>query len=138
MLFILREPFGVAKSFDARANNPADRWPAGRNCKVAIKRCNTALAAINRAREQDLLEIHVVCHEDLFLKKDGLNEMFHFLGVDPARLGNTDDIFEKAQTLADNGRLSEMAQAVAMGVDFDAHRKTMQLGRQGKQQHTFR
>ncbi|TPE48797.1 sulfotransferase family protein [Amaricoccus solimangrovi] len=128
VIFIVREPFGVAKSFDARARSQQGGWPADRDFQAAVQDFNRAMANIlayaRRGKPYLLLE-----YDGLFLRREGLREIWEFLGVDPAALPDLEDIFGRASGMAEANRSASIAREVSLNVDFGAWRQVLSLDR---------
>lgn len=128
VIFILREPFSVASSFQRRADDTADAGPAARDCGVGIREFNSTLRDIESVIQSRPFPAHLVVYEELFGKQEAVDEMFDFLGVDPGRAGDTSDIFARAEELS-TARASRDAHEVAMHADFKRYRFAVERAR---------
>lgn len=128
VIFIVREPFAVAKSFESRAMNERDGWSSQRDFRMAVNEFNDAmdniLAYVARGRPYLLLD-----YDGLFLRREGLDDIWTFLGVDPGRLPSLDDIFswKSGRTVANRSEL--LAREVSLNADFGALRQVLSLDR---------
>jgi hypothetical protein len=85
IVFVLRNLFDVALSFDRRARNDNDRfWPAKRNYAAAIDEWNRSVR--NTLEWVDRLGICVVSYENLFVRGIGVDPLSEYAGLDRAAL----------------------------------------------------
>ena len=82
IIYIVREPGAVARSWNARADNPKDGWPADNDYRKAVAEWNAAnriaLSQLQRTPERFL----VVCYDDLFpFGIDVVSVLFERLGL---------------------------------------------------------
>jgi hypothetical protein len=128
MIFIVREPFAVAKSFDSRARNARDGWLNDRDFRVAVKEFNDAMTNIiayaATGRPYLLLD-----YDGLFGRREGLEDIWAFLGVDPARTPSVESIFSWASENPEAHRTGMVASEVSLNADFAAFRQVLRLDR---------
>ena len=134
VIFILREPYAIAKSFDRRARNPKDKWSDGRDFRRAIKEFNAAVQDAEELIRSNTYRHYVIAYETFFLEREGLDDLFAFLGVDPGECAPVDDIYERADELEQDGRASLVAQHVAMNARWGSYRNAMRAGQRQRAQ----
>jgi len=127
VVFIIRQPFAVAKSFNARAADPDDAWSADHDYSVAVGQFNEAMQDLEKllAKGHDVL---ILDYDRLFQQRYGLEALWSFIDVDPAKLPSLDGIFEQAESLKDKRKDDLTARAVSLGADFETYRKMIALG----------
>ncbi|MGR3322918.1 MAG: sulfotransferase family protein [Pseudooceanicola sp.] len=81
IIAIVRDPFSVSASYQARAGNRSDPWPATKNHAAAISHWNSGLNVLLEAVREKELDIHIVGYNDLFVEGKGREEIFEFIGV---------------------------------------------------------
>ncbi|MCK8465554.1 sulfotransferase [Aliiroseovarius sp. S1339] len=126
VIFIVREPYGIANSFVVRAQNSKDIWAADRSYEAAVKEFNSAMSCIEEfaASGERCL---VLNYEEFFFDRVGEEQLWEFLDVDPATLTDCDDIF-RASRASDKRGANAVAREVSMNADFDAYRRVSQMG----------
>ncbi|MCC0062528.1 MAG: sulfotransferase [Defluviimonas sp.] len=134
VIFIVREPYAVAQSFVGRSTEAGGKWPAGRDHVAAVAEFNRAMASVLTYARTGRPYL-VLDYDRLFGSREGLDDIWTFLDVDPDRLGRTDDIFDKSAALAGAGKLPEIAREVALKADFDAFRQVLGLDRMRLARH---
>jgi glycosyltransferase involved in cell wall biosynthesis len=80
---LVRDPYDVARSFQARAADPGDWWPAENDHRVALDMWNEALARVREAEERgDGARVLLVPYEPLFAGDPvWLDRLAAFVGV---------------------------------------------------------
>ena len=83
---IVRDAAEVAFSWEARARDDNDRWPATSGARVAVERWNTANGRIRRARRQAPERVAVVEYSAFFGDPEGasLHRVLDWLGLHDA------------------------------------------------------
>lgn len=79
-IFILRNIFDVAESFEARRVHGGN-WPANGGPVAAVQRWNASIGYTLRWRERT--RILIVAYEDLFIRDGSATPIAAFLGIDP-------------------------------------------------------
>ncbi|MBF0122425.1 MAG: sulfotransferase [Candidatus Omnitrophica bacterium] len=80
IVFMLRNIFDVASSYEARANNKEDKtWPREIRTAAAIRDWHRSLETLNKYMDDD--RVFPVIYEDFFLGKNGIGSLCHFLGI---------------------------------------------------------
>lgn len=88
IIFILRDIYSVAESYNVRANNPDDKWNADNNFKQAIIDWNKAVSEVcNQLQQQDSEDSLITLnYDDFFLNyergKNKLPILFSSLNLD--------------------------------------------------------
>lgn len=134
IVYIAREPISVAASWQRRADDPDDSWPAAAGYEQAIHEWNHALAAVCEFKERTMDEITVVRYAELFGRHG--EEAFHALF---RRLDLVDGIQQRsyrvcltliARYTANNrpaglkaGVTAELLDHVARRADYDLYRR---------------
>lgn len=123
VVFIVREPFGVAKSFTARARNAEDRnWDNDHDYRAAVAEFNEAIAAILAYRETGKPSL-VLDYDGLFQRREGLDELWSFMGVDAPKEQQIAHVFENAHALEKRSESSAIGTEVSTKADFAGFRK---------------
>ena len=127
VVFIVREPFAVAQSFVARARNAEDRsWALEHDHRAAVAEFNEAVekieAYVNSGKPALVLD-----YSGLFLRNEGHDALWAFLGVDPAKLGDTRAIFEKARQAEEKRWINAIGGEVSQKADFERYRAVLEF-----------
>ncbi|MEM9813878.1 MAG: sulfotransferase [Pseudomonadota bacterium] len=126
LVFLLREPFGVANSFDLRAAKKDRFWPETRDHKAAIRQFNKAMKTLKALEDEGVHELLVMPYEHLFVGQRGLRELFAFIGADFDQVGEIDDIFAQSDDRRAAGRGANLtAQFVSLRANFEGYRQAM-------------
>jgi hypothetical protein len=73
----------VARSYDRRAANPSDHWPAENDHRLAAHDWNDSLAHARAFAEQESARLLVIAHERFFFGEPGeLERLYAFLELD--------------------------------------------------------
>lgn len=127
IVFIIRQPFAVAKSFNARAADPNDAWSEEHDYSVAVGQFNEAMQDLEKLLASGR-EVLILDYDKLFQQRYGLEALWQFMGVDAAKLPSLDGIFGQAEALKDKRKDDMTARAVSLGADFETYRKMIALG----------
>lgn len=106
IIFILRDVYSVAESYNLRAYNPDDKWKADNNFKQAIVDWNESISAVSQALEQQHENLIMVNYDDFFSNynfgKNKLPILFDILNlkVEPDVLYGYQLLEENAQKIA--------------------------------------
>ena len=114
LIFIIREPLGVAHSFEARAKNPNDSWESDRGAIASIAQFNQALNAMTDVIQAGRFDYLIVNHNNLFDDPAEHRRLFSFLGVDPEKLGDVSGIVEQAKQKKRESTDSEIMEHILM------------------------
>lgn len=137
LIVILREPGGVARSMDAKANLNANNFNAVRNYKTAVELFNSAVKEIVKIQNAGVPEMHVVLYEEFFFAQETVADVFQFLGVDPLLTKGLEKVFGKSENLKPLPRASEIDQYVAMNADYSSYRSAVNHARNTRLNNDF-
>ena len=71
VVFILRDIYSVAKSYNVRAHNPNDKWKAENNFRQAIVDWNKGISAVcDRLEQHSASQLILVNYDDFFVNFD--------------------------------------------------------------------
>jgi hypothetical protein len=86
LVLLVRDPVDVAASFDRRARDPRDWWPAENDRTLAVAMCNEALARVRDAERAGHGErIFLLPYEPLLAGEERwLHALLSFLGLPPS------------------------------------------------------
>lgn len=129
LIFILREPFGVAESFDRRARAKIDKWPEDRDYRASITEFNAAMRTMKDAVEGEAFDHIILNYRDVFESDTEHARLFAFLGVDPAKVADTTAIKEQARALNTERRMMNISESISMRSDFYNYRALTRAGR---------
>lgn len=129
LIFILREPLGVAQSFDKRAKNVNDSWDASRDARASIAQFNQAVKSIMDVIEHDRFETLIVNHNTVFDDPDEHRRLFSFLGVDPDKLTDATHIIDYAKQKKIEGYDSEIMEHVLVNAHIGKYRSVLDTAR---------
>ena len=92
VVFMLRDPFHVARSWQIRADNPGDRWGELNGYQAAIDEWNAGIAHVTASIEMFRDDLMIVPYEELFLRRPEatIAAVFELLHLDPGA-GGLDD-----------------------------------------------
>jgi hypothetical protein len=128
ILYIVRNPFDVAASFQRRAMDDEDRtWRAGRDYRVACAEWN---ASVRATREWSRwLSFYVVDYEGFFSGQADIARLAAFLELDPdrLRLGYEAQIARSEQTNHRDVLTNLARQYVSRYADFHGYRDLLDL-----------
>jgi len=80
---LVRDLDEVARSYDRRAANPSDHWPAENDHRLAAHDWNDSLARTRAFAEQESARLLVIAHERFFFGEPGeLERLYAFLELD--------------------------------------------------------
>lgn len=134
MIFILREPFAVAQSFVGRLRNRHNQhWPEGHDHRAGVREFNDAMVAIDRYVHSGKPAL-VLDYAALFLRKQGFDDIWRFLDVDPAKVGPTQDLFDHAEKMEATSQINAIGQEVAKYADFARYRDLLEFCPGGQKQ----
>lgn len=125
VIAIVRDPFSIAQSYQARADNPEDPfWPGDMGYVAAVKDHNVAMTALEAARETLGERLLVVCYERVFSPGADLSPIFRFLGVSPeaGAKAAAQVLSERSDRHRSQGQIADYVSAEA---DFDTYRTVM-------------
>lgn len=88
IIYILRNPISVIKSFDVRAERTragtaASKWSAQRDMTAGMREWNDSVRATLEAKRRYGDRVGVFTYEHLHFSKAACDRMFEFLGVEP-------------------------------------------------------
>ena len=92
VVFMLRDPFHVARSWQIRADNPGDRWGELNGYQAAIDEWNAGIAHVTASIEMFREDLMIVSYEQLFLRRPEatIAAIFELLHLDPGARGSDD------------------------------------------------
>ena len=103
IIFILRDIYSVAESYNLRAHNPDDKWKAENDFKQAIVDWNESICAVSQVLKQQHENLIMVNYDDFFSNysfgKTKLPKLFDFLD-----LKVDSDVLHGYQLLEENAR----------------------------------
>lgn len=124
IVFIVRNILDVAASYNRRAANPEDRWPADRDYRRACEEWNEALRETLAWR--DRLPIHVLEYEDFFAGRGDVAELAAFTGLDAGILGRRYRAVvghqEQRPSTRPDALSAEQKRHISLAADFEAYR----------------
>ena len=87
VVYMLRNPFHVARSWYMRATDPSDEWPRRNNHQAAVDEWNTSIAQVARSIDMFRDDLIVVTYEALFLKSPDatISAVLSLLQLDPGQ-----------------------------------------------------
>ena len=119
-IFLIRNPLSVAESYQARADNPDDKWH--RDFTVAVRDWNQSLAAVLALSPVRRAQVFVAEYERLFFEPGEMRRLFAFLDMplDGPRAAGT---FEHAALLAGKmvPRRDDIRLHVAQNADWQSY-----------------
>ena len=128
-IFLLRNPFDVAQSFEKRAEitkKNGGLWPADRDYQNAIEEWNLSLG--NTIAELANKDIFVLEYESLYLNDALLSQLFSFMGLPVDNAVN--DFWQKAASVRRNLEASRVItldsiqkRYIARNAHFDLYRQ---------------
>jgi hypothetical protein len=132
-LYIVRNIFDIAASYQQRATNPADvGWATNRDYSHAIHDWKVSmertLAFLNDPNRRARLSI--LSYEDLFVKRGNLDSVLSLLGLDPhpAVSAFREREFSKPSAMAPKFILGAIeCQTICEAADFDLYRAVLSL-----------
>ena len=130
VIFIVREPLGVAKSFNTRAMNPRDAWRPERDWRASVTEFNRAMADMAEFVRAGTHETLVVNYNTVFDSPSEHRRLYEFLGVDPALAEAPTAITDYAAKLREDRPLADLVEHLMMTVDFRRFRALIRTGRQ--------
>lgn len=137
VIAILREPSGVARSYDARCRQTqqfgekASLWPTWRDHKAATTDFNNALGEIKAGIERSKngnVPVLVLDYGAVFSGAYDINEVFRFVGLDPSLAEGTEDIVNARARERVN--LDLIDQYVAENANYSGYRQLLDHSRQ--------
>ncbi len=144
IVFILREPLGVAYSYQSRteaalADPSSDEgWRTTRDYRAAVREFNKNIGSLarflSRYAEQSALQqtvkISVVNWEQLFFgPKEVIDDLFVFTNVRTLSADECSEVFAQAGQLPNRARRPEIDRHVALNADYESYRLASTLGR---------
>jgi len=130
VIFIVREPLGVAQSFDARARNPGDAWQADRDWRASVEEFNRAVEDMAGFVQAGTHDTMVVNYATVFDDLAEHRRLYDFLGVDPALAEAPTAITNYTAKLREDRPLADLVEHLMMTVDFRRFRTLIRTGRQ--------
>lgn len=85
VVFVLRDPFHVARSWQMRATDPNDLWYRVNDYRAAVDEWNTGISHVARSLDMFRDDLIVVAYDEFFLKSPEatIAEVFSLLHLDP-------------------------------------------------------
>ena len=85
VVFMLRDPFHVARSWQIRATDPNDQWQRCNDYHAAVDEWNASISHVARSTDMFRDDLIVVTYEALFLKSPDatISAVFSLLHLDP-------------------------------------------------------
>lgn len=122
VVYILREPFSIAESFERRAGDPQDGWADARGFMAAIKEWNKSLERTLGALRHRPDQIGIFCFQKLLIEGTSLPRLYRFLGVEDMGEQHMDDTVNLTPPAQVNPALRK---AVAEYADFKTYRRLL-------------
>lgn len=122
VVYIMREPFSVAESFERRAGDPLDGWAAERGYMAAIEEWNESLKRTAGALEKRPDQVGVFCFQELMVEGNSLKRLYAFLGVEAPGTDQRDAEISLTPPARVNPALRK---AVAEKADFQTYRRLL-------------
>jgi len=130
VIFIIRDPFSIALSFNVRAENDRDvPWEPERNYVAAVREFNDSLRFLLAYRETGRPWL-VVEYNNLFIHGHGADDVWKFVGVDPKAAAPVDDILNAGRANKDRLMRSLTGQEIALNADYSNYRAAHNLAMQ--------
>lgn len=124
IVFIVRNILDVAASYNRRAADPEDRWPADRDYRRACEEWNEALRETLAWRGK--LPIHVLEYEEFFAGRGDIAALAEFTGLDAAILARRYRAVvgqqEQRPPTRPDGLSGEQKRHISLAADFEAYR----------------
>lgn len=137
VIFMLRDPFHVARSWQFRADNPEDRWREGNGYKAAVREWNAAICHVTASIETLRDDLMIVDYEDLFVRRPEamIAAVLAELHLDPGANGVDDwrrpmmRFLRESSAIASSTRdvPAEVTDYVKRNADFDAYQELTHL-----------
>ena len=125
IIAIVRDPFSVAQSFQARRDNPQDlQWNPNYDYAAAVEQHNRSMAALLAARETLGKNLLVVGYERVFSPDADLAPIFRFLGVSE-EVGIMAAATVLSQRTDSHRMRGKIADYVSVEADFSLYRKVL-------------
>ncbi len=127
ILFIIRDIYSVASSYNRRAANPSDKhWSRQQDYKVAVDDWNESLLYTNKALDTN--KIGIVDYHRLFNVGAHVQSIFHFLDIDCPKevISAYSTLRKKSQTLSRARTMSlteDMVTYILRMADFDLYKQ---------------
>ena len=127
ILYILRNPFDVAASFQRRAMEEDQTWRAGRDYRAACDEWNASVRATREWSKQ--LSFYVVDYEGFFSGQADIARLAAFLGLDPdhLRIGYDAQVARQEETDRADPLTNIARQYVSRRADFQAYRDLLEF-----------
>ncbi|MHC0054331.1 sulfotransferase family protein [Actibacterium sp. D379-3] len=122
VVYILRDPFSIADSFERRAGNPDDGWADDRGYMAAIEEWNDSLKRTEAIAKKRPDQVGIFCFHDLMIAGTSLPRLYRFLGVDIPETDQRDDDVELTPPTEVNTALRK---AVAETANFATYRRLL-------------
>ncbi|MEM9211728.1 MAG: sulfotransferase [Pseudomonadota bacterium] len=128
LIFLIRDPVSIARSWQARADHPNDSWDANRDGLVSIPAFNAFVRFTERWTKANPENSLCIYCEDFFADRSGLAPCLRFIGADPDDMGDADFIYEaSAEKLLDPSRTIQSE--VSLRANFGRFRKLVHAAR---------
>ena len=137
VVFMLRDPVHVARSWQIRADNPCDRWRDANDYKAAVKEWNASIRHVTASIEMLRDDLMIVNYEDLFLRRSEatITAVLSRLHLDPAAPGTDDwrssmmSFLSESRAIAASRRHvpDEVTDYVERNADFKAYEELTRL-----------
>ena len=137
VVFMLRDPFHVARSWQIRATDPNDQWQRCNDFHAAVDEWNASISHVARSTDMFRDDLIVVTYEALFLKSPDatISAVFSLLHLDPG-LDERDEwrrnmarYLKKSSGIASATRElpDEVNDYVRSNADFDTYQELLGL-----------
>jgi len=121
-VYIFRNPFSVAASYEARRQDPDDKWVRG--WRDALDEWNTSLNRILSLSPAQRATFHIVPYELYFSEVAYMNLLFRELGLNGLTSAVLAPVAEEFRKLSQTPqpRLDDLRRKVGLEADWDAYR----------------
>ena len=136
VIFTLRDPYAVARSWQMRAVNPDDKWQQMNGYKAAVDEWNSSISHVLRSVPMFRDDLIVVPYEALFRRRpaETAAAIFALLHLDPGTerepwCRNMSAFLRKSAAIASSARdvPDAMRDYVRCNADFDTYRELLDL-----------
>ncbi|ALG89147.1 MAG: sulfotransferase [Pseudomonadota bacterium] len=119
VVYILRDPFSVAESYERRAKDPQDGWAPTRGFLAAMQEWNDSLLRTKKELGRRPDQVGIFCFHDLLIAGTSLPRLYRFLEVDAPREDPLDEVITLSPPTDQNPMLRK---AVAEHANFRIYR----------------
>ena len=137
IVFMLRDPYHVARSWQMRAMDPEDQWQRLNDYRAAVDEWNASIAHVARSIDMFRDDLIVVTYEQLFVKapEATIAAVFSLLHLDPGQdepvawQRNMARYLEKSSGIASATRKlpDQVADHVRRNADFGTYEELLSL-----------